>query len=182
LLLCLWLAACSISEQSPKALQEEAVRVLALGGDEQAHEKSAEALLDQALSQDPRHVPSLVTRAALRIRRHDYSGALADNDTAIGIRGQTPALSMMRCMLRDRLGTASPTACYRQVVLLHERDARPCQEVLNCVVAALMANVPDAQANRDHFLALPRSGPDQAVAEGLLRGFNRERYLRSVLP
>ncbi|CAG9170679.1 hypothetical protein LMG23992_01721 [Cupriavidus laharis] len=156
--------------------------MLALGGDQQAREKSAEALLDQALRQDPRHVPSLLTRAELRIRLHDYAGALADNDTAIGIRGQTPTLSMMRCMLRERLGAAAPTACYETVVRLSERDSRPCREDLNCVVAALMADAPDAQAYRDHFLAMPRTGADQAVADGLLRGFSRERYLHSVLP
>ena len=182
LLLCFGIAACSANGQGPKALQQEAQRVLALGGDQQAREKSAEALLDQALAQDPRHVPSLLTRAELRIRRHDYSGALADNDAAIGVRGPTPTLSMMRCMLRERLGAATPVACYETVVSLYDREARPCRENLNCVVAASMANTPDAPAYRDHFLAMQRSGPDQAVADGLLRGFNRERYLHSVLP
>lgn len=182
LVLCLWLSGCNGGDTSPLALQQEAVRVLALGGEEQVQQSRAEALLDQALERDPRHVPSLLTRAELRIRQHNYSGALADSDAAIMIRGQTPTLSMMRCMLRERQGTASPTACYATVVELHRSSAVPCQEDLNCVVAALMANAPGANGYRDHYLAMQRPAADQAVAEGLLRGFSRESYLRSVLP
>lgn len=181
-LLCLWLSACSANGASPQALQQEAIRVLALGGDEPAQLSSAESLLDQALEQDPRHVPSLLTRAELRIRLHNYSGALADSDAAARLRGQTSTLSMMRCMLRERLGAASATACYQAVVGLHQRSTAPCQEDLNCVVAALMANAPDANRYRDHYLTVQRPTVDQAVAEGLLRDFDRESYLRSVLP
>lgn len=181
-LLCLWLTACGANGQSPTALQEEAARVLARGADEPANVKRAEDLLDHALAQDARHVPSLLTRSALRIRQHDYAGALTDNDAAVGIRGRTPTLSMMGCMLRERLGTASPAACYEKVVVLYEHDGRACQEDLNCVVAALMANAPDAGRYRDHYLEMPRPEPDQAIAEGLLRGFNRSSYLHSLLP
>lgn len=176
--LCLW--ACSTGSPTPQSLHEEAVRVLALSGDEQAHEARARVLLDHSLRIDPGHIPSLLSRAELRIRQRDYAGALVDNDAALEVRRQSPTLLMMHCMLRERLGDASPVACYRNVIGLFRQPS--CQEDLNCVIATSMAEVPAAQAYRDQYLAVDRPAAERAIAEALLCNFDRERYLRSVLP
>lgn len=177
----LWLSACSRTE-SPQMLQQEAVRLLSSNEPGERTDLAATVLLDRALTLDPKHVPPHLTRASLRAHRRDFSGALADVEAALSLRRNDTSLAMMRCMLIERQGKALSHACYVGVVNLYEQTSVSCADDLNCVVAASMADMPEASSYRQHFLSRDMPSADAMLASSVLSDFDRVVYLRSILP
>ncbi|MNN46787.1 hypothetical protein D3C81_1611830 [compost metagenome] len=165
---------------NPQALRDEALSLMT--SSEVNPYARAEALLDSALREDTTHVPSLLTRFALRAVRQDFAGALADVNAAITIRGRAPMLSTLRCLLRERLGADAPQACYADVLDLYRDAGIECAVTLNCVLAASMASTQDAATLRDRYLSGALSPSDLSDAEVVLRDFDRKTYLHSILP
>lgn len=147
----------------------------------QVGQPSAQAS-DASQAREPRSASELTARASERAGRGDYAGALEDTEAAIRIRGNLPVLSMMRCMLNERMNAQAPLACYADVVKLYASAGTQCESDLNCVVAASMASLPEAQGYRRHFLDAPRAAADQEITDVVLKGFTREKYLHSILP
>jgi uncharacterized protein HemY len=170
----------SRQEADPEALQGEAASLI-VGSDANRYAR-AEALLDRALRKDAAHVPSLLMRSSLRARRHDLAGALADIDAAFVMLRWDPVLSALRCMLRERVGADAPLACYANVLDMYRNAGIDCGTDLNCVLAASMASTQDAVALRDRYLSGALSPADLAIAELVLRDFDRKSYLHSILP
>jgi len=165
---------------NPRALRDEALSLMA--SSEVNRYARAEALLDSALREDTTHVPSLLTRFALRAVRQDFAGALADVDAVIAIRGRAPMSSTLRCLLRERLGADAPLACYANVLDMYRNAGIDCGTDLNCVLAASMASTQDAATLRDRYLSGALSPSDLSDAEVVLRDFDRKTYLHSILP
>lgn len=176
-----WLSACTDSE-TPQVLQQEASQMLSANEAAAGADLAAMVLLDRALEMDPNHFPSRLTRASLRAHRQDFAGALTDVEAALSLRGSDKSLALMRCMLIERQRQAPPHACYVNVVKLYRQTSGSCADDLNCVVAASMADMPEASAFRRHFLSRDMPSADVALAASVLRDFDREAYLRSILP
>jgi len=89
------------------------------------------------------------------------------------------------CMLKERTGEGSTEikACYEKVVTLISQD-KPgsCKENINCIIADLMAEGPQAKARKREFLAQPVKSTEAEIGHYLLDGFNRKSFLRSILP
>lgn len=144
--------------------------------------KPRPALPKQSAQAVPSPASSLIERASRRAGDGDYAEALADIDAAIQIRGRVPELSMMRCMLSERVGGEEALACYADVVKLYQGSNANCESNLNCVIAASMSALPEAQGYRLRYLETLSTQADKGVADTVLTGFKREAYLHSILP
>ncbi|WP_173004185.1 hypothetical protein [Ralstonia pickettii] len=136
----------------------------------------------QASTPESKRAFLLAQQANELVSHKDYAGALGKLDAAIAMRGNVPEYSLMRCMLSERVSSQPQLECYASVVRTFEAGGTRCESNLNCVVAASMASLPEAQAYRRHYLEAPRSAADQEITDIVLKGFTREKYLHSILP
>ncbi|CAD5106672.1 hypothetical protein PSEWESI4_00939 [Pseudomonas carbonaria] len=106
-------------------------------------------------------------------------------DAALSLAPHSSEYRFLRCMLKERLGEPLPLAkdCYAQVVnqLAHEDEAK-CEADMNCVIADLMAEGPRAHERQQKFLALPASPAESEVRHYVLDKFDRDKYLKTILP
>lgn len=136
----------------------------------------------QASTPESKRAFALAQQASEHASRRDYAGALSKLEAAIAIRGDVPEYLMMRCMLRERVSNRPRLDCYANVVRAYGKGGASCESNLNCVVAAVMASLPEAQEYRHRYLEAPKSATDQELTETALKGFTRDAYLHSILP
>lgn len=136
-----------------------------------------------AVAQSPQPT-ELASRASAHIQQRQYSEALAEIDAALAQVPDHAQYRFLQCLLRERLGQAETIArdCYARVAAQLARTEAQCEADLNCVVADLMAQGPDAEARRQRLLALPAPTAELEARRFLLEGFSREGYLRTILP
>lgn len=144
--------------------------------------RGVSAQAKQAPTPESKRAFLLAQEASEHAGRRDYAGALSKLGAAIAIRGDVPEYSMMRCMLSERVSNQPQLDCYANVVRVYEKGGASCERNLNCVVAADMALLPEAQEYRRRYLEAPKSAADQELAETVLKGFTRDAYLHSILP
>ena len=125
------------------------------------------------------------SQANAHLQEREYQSALAAMKDALALTPENAEFQLLYCMLRERTGEAAPAVkdCYESVVSLLSQDAsQPCEQNMNCVVAGLMAGNDDAEARKEHFLALPASDPEAEIRRYVLGDFDRQVYLNTVLP
>ncbi|MBF8768104.1 hypothetical protein IR009_23200 [Pseudomonas putida] len=139
---------------------------------------------DDAQQSSPRHT-DLISKATSHIQRQQYQQALSDVDAALSLAPHNSEYRFLHCLLKERLGQPLSLAkdCYAQLVEQFSRggDAQ-CDKNMNCVIADLMAEGPQAEARRQRFLALPASAAESEVRHYVLDGFDRDQYLNTILP
>lgn len=166
---------CTDSGAGARSVPQQVERVSA-----QSSEIASQA--KQASTPESKRAFLLAQQASELANRKDYAGALSKLEEAIAIRGNVPEFSMMRCMLSERISNQPQLECYASVVRTYEVNGALCESNLNCVVAASMASLPEAQAYQRHYLEAPRSVADQELTDIVLKGFTREIYLHTILP
>lgn len=125
------------------------------------------------------------SEASAHVQEREYQSALTAMKEALILTPENAEFQLLHCMLRERNGEAAPAArdCYESVVSLLSQDAsQPCEQNMNCVVAGLMAGSDDAEARKEHFLALPVSEPEAEIRRYVLGDFDRQVYLNTILP
>ena len=153
-LICLFCASCS---------QE--------GGDEHAS-RASEAVLR-------------TSEANTHLQEREYQAALTAMGEALALTPENAEVRLLYCMLLERTGEAAPAArvCYESVVSqLSQHPSQPCEQNINCVVAALMAGSDDADARKEYFLALPAPDAEAEIRRHVLGDFDRQAYLNTILP
>lgn len=169
-------------DQAGDEQQMQAANLLAAAQGDEGSLRQAEKLLNDLLRQDPERHATLVLRANLHTQRRQYELALADISATAKLLPDEPQYRLLACLLAERRGQAGRT-CYDQVVALWGRDgSSPCEMDLNCVIADLMAESPHARQRRDQFLALPATETEAQLRHFILDDFDRQRYLKSILP
>lgn len=135
------------------------------------------------VAQSPQHT-ELASRASAHIQQRQYPEALAEIDAALAQVPDHAQYRFLQCLLGERLGQDEAIArdCYARVVAQLARTEAQCEADLNCVVADLMAQGPNAEARRQRLLALPTPTAELEARHFLLEGFSREGYLRTILP
>jgi len=127
----------------------------------------------------------LVTSATSYIHKQDYHAALSDMEAAVKLAPQNTEYRFLYCMLKERTGEPSDEAkaCYAEVAesLLSDPDL-PCEKNMNCVIAELMAESELAETHMQQFLSLPAAEPESEMRRYVLEGFDRNAYLRTILP
>lgn len=136
----------------------------------------------QATVSESKRAFLLAQQAREHASRRDYAGALSKLEAAIAVGDDVPEYLMLRCMLRERVSNQPQLDCYANVVRAYEKEGASCESNLNCVVAAAMASLPEAQEYRSRYLEAPKSATDQELTETVLKGFTRDGYLHSILP
>ena len=144
-----------------------------------------DAALSGGFPDKAEQVSALVSQANNHIQSQQYQRALNDIESALSLAPEHAENRFLYCMLKERVGErlALTQACYAQVVeKLSKNSEMPCQANINCVVADLMAGGDKAQELKSAFLSLPASEVESEMRHYLLDDFERERYLRMILP
>lgn len=169
-------------DQAVDPRQVQAANLLATAQGDEVSLHQAEQLLDAVLQQDPQRHTALALRANLHIQMRQYTHALIDISAAARLLPTNTQYGLLACFLAQRQGQAAQP-CYGRVVALWDRQGEStCEIDLNCVIADLMADGPRAGQRRDRLLALPAAEAETQARHFILDDFNRERYLKSILP
>ncbi len=124
-------------------------------------------------------------QASTHLQEREYQAALAAMEEALALTPENAEFRLLHCMLLERTGEAAPVTrvCYESVVSRLSQDpGQPCEQNINCVVAALMAGSDDADARKEHFLALPAPDAEAEIRRHVLGDFDRQEYLNTILP
>lgn len=135
--------------------------------------------------QDSSPAAPIVDNATSHIQKRDYHAALSDMEAAVKLAPQNTEYQFLYCMLKERTGEPSneAKACYAEVVEnLASDPGLPCENNMNCVIAELMAESDLAETHMQQFLSLPAAEPESEIRRYVLEGFDRNAYLRTILP
>jgi tetratricopeptide (TPR) repeat protein len=148
------------------------------------HWQEAERLLDVMLEEDPKRPATWSLRASLHAEQKQYEQALADLNVISSLPKSRYDPGIMPCLLQERLGRLTEArACYvKRIEQLAQGNEAKCDANLECVLADLMAEGPDAEARRQRILAISKSPEEMKWNHFLLDGFNRDEYLKAILP
>lgn len=141
------------------------------GGDKHASQ-AAEAVLK-------------ASEANIHVQEREYQAALTAMGEALALTPENAEFRLLYCMLLEKTGEAAPATrvCYEKVVSrLSEDPSQPCEQNMNCVVAALMAGSNDANARKEQFLSLPVPDAEAEMRRYVLGDFDRQEYLDIILP
>lgn len=142
-------------------------------------EKTAER---STLLNEPGRAATLASQASQHIQNQRYQEALTDIDAALTLVPNHTEYRFLQCMLQERAGYLSAAkSCYTKVVEQLSEN-KPCKIDINCVVADLMAEGPEAEVRRQRFLALPATTAESEMHHFVIDEFNREKYLETILP
>lgn len=143
-------------------------------------EKTAE---QSTLLNEPGRAATLASQASQHIQNQRYQEALTDIDAVLALVPNHTEYRFLQCMLQERAGEdpSAAKSCYTKVVEQLSEN-KPCETDINCVVADLMAEGPEAEVRRQRFLALPATTAESEIHHFVIDEFNREKYLETILP
>lgn len=126
-----------------------------------------------------------VANANDHIQKREYRAALSPLESALSLSPDNSEYQFLYCLLLERSGEADPAVktCYMEVInQLSRGSTQACEQDMNCVVAALMAESEKAEALKQHFLALPAPEVEAEMRKHILNEFDRQKYLSTILP
>lgn len=140
---------------------------------------------DDVSASEIAHADLLASRANEYIQKQQYGKALADINGALALAPTHTEYHFLYCLLKERVGepAALVKACYAEVVAkLSQGDEELCSADMNCVVADLMAEGENAELRRQRLLAMPITNAESEISHYVLETFDREVYLKNLLP
>ena len=115
-------------------------------------------------------------------RLRQYTQALADY-RQLPDAGLAAERKMLQCMLRERVQPAPlPLDCYAEASRRFAAGQAAPGRDPNYVMALLLARDPQGPRLAAELLAATPAGPQREINAMLFQDFDRDRYLRSVLP
>ena len=168
---------------SVECLQWRALRILRKSGDNKAEIKKALKLLEQAQSISPTDLSILTKIGGCYLQMKDYKTALVYFDQVLAIDPAFISVRFFKCMLLERIDYTEKKyrSCYRSVVRWYQNRGKT--KDVDYVYAVLMLGTPDAEKIKNEYLASLEPGSEQAkMWNELLKDFDREKYLRQILP
>jgi len=136
-------------------------------------------------TQDASQAVLRVSNATSYIEEQDYHAALSDMEAAVTLAPQNTEYRFLYCLLKERTGEPrhEAKACYAEVAAnLSNNPSVPCEKNMNCVIAELMAESELAERRKHQFLTLPTAEAESEMRRHVLEGFDRKKYLRTILP
>lgn len=144
--------------------------------------RQALALADQALREAPGDTGLRLLRADIQTGLRQYTQALADY-RQLPDAGLAAERKMLQCMLRERVQPAPlPLDCYAEASRRFAAGQAAPGRDPNYVMALLLARDPQGPRLAAELLAATPAGPQREINAMLFQDFDRDRYLRSVLP
>ncbi|BEQ13013.1 tetratricopeptide repeat protein [Desulfoferula mesophila] len=166
-----------------RCLEWRAVKIISLAEKNQAKLARALDLLRRALAISPVDLSILSNIAICYSQMGEYKNALNYCDKILKIKPSFVSIKFFKCMLEERLNYPEHECkeCYGSVAQYY-KDRLKTDDV-NYVYAELMLGGPDAERAKKNFLSgfAPGSESFKMWSE-LLRNFDREKFLRQMLP